>query len=112
MDTYIKMFQMIQEIKNLLNTTNKDIQVSTQELIRSHLTIAQSEIATMLAELCKYDAEIGEINAEEACLLRQIPCEKIKAIKSYRSRTGCGLKEAKDAVELWMDKNGIPRYTN
>ena len=30
---------------------------------------------------------------------------KIEAIKELRVHTGCGLKEAKDAVELWMANN-------
>lgn len=31
--------------------------------------------------------------------------QKIPAIKLIRERTGCGLKEAKDAAERWMLKN-------
>lgn len=37
-------------------------------------------------ELCKADSMIG-------------------AIKAYRIRVGCGLKEAKDAIENWMHKS-------
>ncbi len=32
---------------------------------------------------------------------------KIEAIKELRSEVGCGLKEAKDAVETYMHKHGI-----
>jgi hypothetical protein len=32
---------------------------------------------------------------------------KIEAIKELRLHTGCGLKEAKDAVEQWMTQNGL-----
>jgi bifunctional N-acetylglucosamine-1-phosphate-uridyltransferase/glucosamine-1-phosphate-acetyltransferase GlmU-like protein len=32
---------------------------------------------------------------------------KIEAIKELRTATGCGLKEAKDAVEAYMAKQGI-----
>lgn len=35
--------------------------------------------------------------------------QKIPAIKALRTRTGLGLKEAKDYVEDWMDANGVPR---
>jgi len=35
---------------------------------------------------------------------------KIPAIKAYRTRTGAGLKEAKDAVEDWMEANLGYRY--
>jgi ribosomal protein L7/L12 len=33
--------------------------------------------------------------------------KKIQAIKEYREQTGAGLKEAKDAVERWMQAEGI-----
>lgn len=36
--------------------------------------------------------------------------EKIQAIKSYRDRTKVGLKEAKDAVEDYMEKTLGTRY--
>ena len=32
---------------------------------------------------------------------------KIQAIKEYREQTGAGLKEAKEAVERWMEREGI-----
>lgn len=32
---------------------------------------------------------------------------KIEAIKELRTQTGCGLKEAKDAVEAYMESTGI-----
>lgn len=31
------------------------------------------------------------------------PGRKIEAIKAYREETGAGLREAKEAVEAWMD---------
>jgi len=34
---------------------------------------------------------------------------KIEAIKQLRLHTGCGLKEAKDAVETWMAHN-VPKF--
>lgn len=33
----------------------------------------------------------------------------IEAIKELRAHTGCGLKEAKDAVETWMAQN-VPKF--
>ncbi len=35
---------------------------------------------------------------------------KIEAIKELRSEVGCGLKEAKDAVEAYMSKMGISTW--
>ncbi len=34
--------------------------------------------------------------------------EKIEAVKLYRDRSGCGLKEAKEAVERIGKQNGFP----
>lgn len=38
-----------------------------------------------------------------AAILRTDPTRKIVAIKRYRQETGVGLKEAKDAVEAWLE---------
>lgn len=46
-----------------------------------------------------------ELNDNEQWLIRQ--GRKIDAIKAYRSRSGHSLKESKDAVEHWMNANGI-----
>lgn len=46
-----------------------------------------------------------ELDAHEQELAKQ-PTMKIAAIKAYRERTFLGLKEAKDAVEAWQQKNG------
>ena len=35
------------------------------------------------------------------------PARKIEAIKVYREETGAGLKDAKDAVEKWMQEKGL-----
>lgn len=35
--------------------------------------------------------------------IAQDPSRKIEAIRVYREETGCGLAEAKDAVELYLD---------
>lgn len=37
---------------------------------------------------------------------------KIDAIKAYRARTGLELKEAKNAVEAYLNDNGLPHYLN
>lgn len=35
--------------------------------------------------------------------------QKIQAIKLYREKTGCSLKEAKETVEALADQHGIPQ---
>jgi hypothetical protein len=47
----------------------------------------------------------GGLEGQVLPLLRE--GRKIQAIKLYRERTGRGLKEAKDAVELLADQHGI-----
>lgn len=44
--------------------------------------------------------------AEEVVRLMQLS-QKIEAVKFYRDQKGCGLKEAKDAVERIARENGI-----
>jgi ribosomal protein L7/L12 len=44
----------------------------------------------------------GELTEEEQSVCFDGQPGKIAAIKAYRKRTGCGLKEAKDTVEAWM----------
>jgi len=47
----------------------------------------------------------SDLEADILRLLKQ--GEKISAIKLYREQTGCGLKDAKDAVEALGEKHGI-----
>ena len=43
------------------------------------------------------------VNAEEIQLLEQK--RPIDAIRAYRARTFCGLKESKDACDKWREEN-------
>ena len=36
--------------------------------------------------------------------------QKINAIKEFRTESGLGLKEAKDWVEAYMSRNGLPTF--
>jgi ribosomal protein L7/L12 len=51
------------------------------------------------------DKGVAALENEVVSLMRQR--QKIAAIKLYRERTGLGLKEAKDAVELLAVRHGI-----
>lgn len=52
-----------------------------------------------------------DLNTEEQTAARE--GRKIDSIKLYRGRTGLSLKESKDAVEAWMNANGvIVKYSN
>jgi ribosomal protein L7/L12 len=45
----------------------------------------------------KLSARVQEIASD--------PIRKIEAIKAYREESGASLRDAKDAVEKWMDEN-------
>jgi ribosomal protein L7/L12 len=67
-----------------------------------------TELENKYAKLCGslgYVEEPPKPPSERVMLLAADPSQKIEAIKAYREETGCGLKEAKDAVEYYM-KNG------
>lgn len=49
------------------------------------------------------ESDMPELNDEEKAFVAK--AEKIAAIKSYRNRTNCGLKLAKETVEAWMASN-------
>lgn len=51
----------------------------------------------------KHDPPIWN-NHEHQCMQRR---DKIGAVKSYRERTGCGVKEAKDAIEKFAHQAGL-----
>ena len=53
-------------------------------------------------------SESVDVDAFEAQILALLRAQKkIEAIKLFRSKTACGLKEAKDAVEALAAKHGI-----
>jgi LmbE family N-acetylglucosaminyl deacetylase len=43
---------------------------------------------------------------DDVRVLARTPGAKVAAIKAYRQQTGAGLKEAKEAVERMMEKEG------
>lgn len=54
---------------------------------------------------CNEPAKVTEEEVNNLMRLMKGGCLKIEAIKSYRTLTGVGLKEAKDAVEkYWVSK--------
>lgn len=64
---------------------------------------------TKTARVSKVNKDPKQLTKEEQAKARE-QYGKIQAIKLYRERTGMGLKEAKDAVEDWMEKNMGYRY--
>lgn len=74
--------------------------------IMLNLSEINSQLANVLVERVKLSAQAatgGQLIAyEQDCVLSG---RKIEAIKSVRNRTGVGLREAKDAVEKWMENN-------
>lgn len=81
-----------------------------------HGTLSQDDIAE-IDVICDVDVQPVEVpgKADPAMLnelMRAIHAgENIAAIKAYRSMIGCGLKEAKDAIEKdWKDKKAELRY--
>lgn len=85
----------IQAIQNRLS--HNDIQVWEWEgIVRELLRDVKVEYPLPMRQL-------------RAGALHRVRTEgKIPAIKWYRSNTGCGLKEAKDTVEKFMEEDGLP----
>jgi ribosomal protein L7/L12 len=50
------------------------------------------------------DAQVSAGLSQEVCDLADDPAKKISAIALHRQQTGLGLKEAKDAVEAYIDQ--------
>jgi ribosomal protein L7/L12 len=58
-----------------------------------------------LSEKLGYVEDPPKPPSERVMSLALDPLQKIEAIKIYREETGCGLKEAKDAVEYYLEKS-------
>ena len=54
--------------------------------------------------LCNLAGALEEAYLQKGGKLPPWETMKIEAIKQYRQQTGCGLKEAKDAVEAWENR--------
>src|SRR5262249_22145957 len=96
------------EIRSLLSQGNK---IGAIKLYRAHTGagLADAKSAVELIEkgepLPDEKAVAGDL--EDQILELMGRGQKIEAIKHYRERTGAGLKEAKDAVELLATRHGI-----
>jgi ribosomal protein L7/L12 len=83
------------------------------EIVLKHLTNAIQETAAAKVHAQKAEAELARFatsaplpNGRDVVLLLEamVTTRKIDAIKLYRTLTGYGLKESKDAVEAVMDR--------
>jgi len=67
--------------------------------------LERHEILTLDAMVSppEFDRQLAEVNVDTLNqLMKAIGCnQKIEAIKAYRTLTGMGLKESKDAVETY-----------
>ncbi len=50
----------------------------------------------------EYHDTIGDLLSEKVKALADDPAQKIAAIKLHREETGCGLREAKEAIEAYL----------
>jgi ribosomal protein L7/L12 len=69
--------------------------------------LTQNEIINLQEKIfaCNEPSKIVEVELNNLMAMMQGGMHKIEAIKSYRTLTGAGLKEAKDAVERhWISK--------
>lgn len=64
------------------------------DLVLKHLGI--EDVASQISGV---SAKVQEIASD--------PARKIEAIKVYREETGASLKDAKDAVEMWMKEKHL-----
>jgi len=51
----------------------------------------------------QYRDAIGDLLSDKVKSLAEDPSQKIAAIKLHREETGCGLREAKEAIEAYID---------
>ncbi len=61
-----------------------------------------AELKAELAELLREEAEIAAIDhagLADLCREKKLNGERIEAVKLYRNKTGCGLREAMYAVD-------------
>ena len=84
-----------------LNAYEKQLVVKGEKVqaIREVRIRLQCELPPAKEAVEAYQEEISKPNEEELRFLRATPCNKLGAIKSYRERTGLGLKESKDFMD-------------
>lgn len=97
------------EIRHLLASGNKIAAIKRfREATGVGLAEAKSAVESMEAGAsfsAQHRADNPDLNDQIVGLLGR--GEKIEAVKLYREQIGCGLKEAKDAVERIGEQNGI-----
>jgi hypothetical protein len=88
--------------------------LSTQNSAAVTFNIPMGQVLkALLPDVQDPDAMALALNPQDPKVLSKIEKDyakggnKINAIKELRSRTGLGLKDAKDAVEAWLLKNGL-----
>ena len=98
------------EIRHLLASGNKIAAIKRfREATGVGLAEAKSAVESMEAGGSfseRHRADNPDLNDQIVGLLGR--GDKIEAVKLYREQIGCGLKEAKDAVERIGEQNGIP----
>lgn len=91
---------MNRELLSLLNSNQRKI-----DNLKDYpdVTAKMNEIQTVILESMLREVKTDDLGLtyQEQAEARK-PNGKIPAIKLYRTRTGHGLKESKDAVEAWM----------
>jgi hypothetical protein len=111
---------MIYKVMFALTTDTKD-----QLVIDEMFSVLRNDYYNLQQEINKLEREALELHREAEKIEKRrgnmydivggicshLVCNggiaKIPAIKELRQNTGWGLKEAKDAVEEWMDKLGL-----
>ena len=97
------------EIRQLLASGNK---IAAIKRYREQTGVGLAEAKAAVESLEAGDSFTERVRPDDSDLTDQIVGllgrgEKIEAVKLYRNQTGCGLKEAKEAVERIGEQNGI-----
>jgi ribosomal protein L7/L12 len=102
-DTIYKQLQiLIERVEEL--TKRVETLATTQVDTTNRIHGLETLLINYMAQVSPQTPPYGELNDFEKGIALQGPGStgKIEAIKSYRKRTHCGLKAAKEAVEAWM----------
>jgi ribosomal protein L7/L12 len=94
--------------KNLLKEL-RSINSVQKNLVLADAVVAPMTISVLEKHLAELQRRYPQTNSQELTYAEQEWARradgKIQAIKAVRERTRLGLKEAKDLVEAWMQKN-------
>lgn len=91
-----------------LKNATLTIEVPPDDACKTGLEEQLDELVRLAGAAPTVAVELGHpwSQSPELCRLARQPMYKIAAIKLYRELTGCGLKEAKDAVEAFSGTGG------